>query len=323
MSGVAEKMREMRSRLKSAGGRLKEFARFPAQPAAFLRQKAEHLHAKARQWRDEPEMKPHDEPVPNASVWSPPRLETVVGSAPSSVPDETADAEHPSTLARLLRMAVIGLVVFLALPYFLIPFYRFVDPPLSALMARQLLTGTAIRHQWVDLDDMSPALAAAVVLSEDAAFCRHWGVDWRAIGAALGDAEDGERIRGASTIPMQTAKNLFLWNGFSVLRKVLEAPLAYYISALWPKRRVLEVYLNIAEWGPGIFGAEAAARYHFGKSASQLTGREAALLAASLPNPIRRKAGRPSGMTARIAARLQTRVGRETQDASCVLPRGQ
>jgi monofunctional biosynthetic peptidoglycan transglycosylase len=104
---------------------------------------------------------------------------------------------------------------------------------------------------------------------------------------------------------------------------VLEVPLAYYMTILWPKERVLEIYLNIAEWGPGIFGAEAAARYHFGKSASQLSSREASLLAASLPNPIRRKAGRPSSGTARLAARLQARVGREAQVASCVLPRGQ
>ena len=122
---------------------------------------------------------------------------------------------------------------------------------------------------------------------------------------------------------MQTAKNLFLWNGFSFVRKVLEVPLAYTMSIFWSKRRVLEVYLNIAEWGPGIFGAEAAARYHFGKAASQLSGREAALLAVSLPNPILRKAGRPSGMTARLAARLQSRVGRESQDASCVSLRNQ
>ena len=189
-------------------------------------------------------------------------------------------------------------------------------------MARQWLSGVSIRQQWVDFDEISPALPRAVVISEDATFCRHWGVDWSAVGEALEDAEDGGGVRGASTIPMQTAKNLFLWNGQSYIRKALEVPLAYAMSAIWPKRRVLEIYLNIAEWGPGIFGAEAAARYHFGKSASQLTPREASLLAAALPSPRTRNAGRPNGQTARIAARIGARVGREAQDAACVFARG-
>ena len=325
MSVVAEKMREMRSRLKSAGARLKEFARFPVVSAAFLRQKAGPSHRVKPRWRTVGQA-PGDEAAPPASVWAKAGGDATIGATLSNAPGDTLEASGAGQRhwsADVPRIAGIALLVILALPYFLIPFYRFIDPPFSALMARQFLTGTAISHRWVDIEAISPALAAAVVVSEDGTFCRHWGVDWRAVGAALDDAEDGERVRGASTIPMQTAKNLFLWNGFSFIRKVLEVPLAYYMSALWPKRRMLEIYLNIAEWGPGIFGAEAAARYHFGKSASQLTGREAALLAASLPNPILRRAGRPSGMTARLAARLQTRVGREAQDASCVLLRGQ
>jgi monofunctional glycosyltransferase len=215
-------------------------------------------------------------------------------------------------------MAGIALLILLALPYGLILVYRVIDPPFSALMARQFLSGVSVRQQWVDFDDIAPALPVAVVISEDAGFCRHWGVDWSAVGDAIEDAEDGDRVRGASTIPMQTAKNLFLWNGHSYIRKALEVPLAYAMSLIWPKRRVLEVYLNVAEWGPGIFGAEAAARYHFRKSASQLTAREAALLAAALPNPRRRHAGRPSGLTARIAAHIAARAQREAQDASCV-----
>jgi monofunctional glycosyltransferase len=326
MSVVAEKMLDMRSRLKSAGQRLREIARFPAEPAAFLRDKADALRERAQQWTGRGEPPSPDNTDPRAPVWHAVVQDATAhpdaATAPAE-PQDSTEAERPFGVRGVLRMAGMALLVYLALPYFLVPFYRFIDPPFSALMARQFLTGTAIRHDWVDLDEISPALPAAVIISEDGAFCRHWGVDWRAVGAAIDDAEDGDRIRGASTIPMQTAKNLFLWNGFSFVRKLLEVPLAYYISILWPKERVLEVYLNIAEWGPGVFGAEAAARYHFGKPASQLSGREAALLAASLPNPIRRKAGRPSGMTARLAARLQTRVGREAQDAACVLHRGQ
>jgi monofunctional biosynthetic peptidoglycan transglycosylase len=315
-------MRDMRDRLKSAGEKLREFARFPAEPAAFLRQKADALRERAHQWRAGRMRTPADEAPPRVSVWRAFAADSAAVPAASADTAESAgESARPSGLANALRMAGIILAVFLALPYFLIPFYRFIDPPFSALMARQFLTGTSIHHRWVDLDEISPALPAAVVISEDAGFCRHWGVDWRAVVAAIDDAGDGDRIRGASTIPRQTAKNLFLWNGFSFVRKVLEVPLAYYMSILWPKQRVLEIYLNIAEWGPGIFGAEAAARYHFGKSAAQLSSREAALLAASLPNPIRRKAGRPNGMTARLAARLQARVGREAQDASCVLSR--
>ena len=323
-------MRDMREALKSAGERLRLFARFPEDPAAFLRQKADALKQRAKQWRprsDEAHLAESPEAAP--SFWDrfhPP------GPSDQAVPPETFPSpelpaptwrERLPSLVRVLRWVGIALLIVLVLPYVLILVYRVIDPPFSALMARQWLTGVSIQHRWVDFEDISPALAQAVVISEDATFCRHWGVDWNAVGEALEDAEDGEPVRGASTIPMQTAKNLFLWNGQSYLRKILEVPLAYAMSAIWPKRRVLEIYLNIAEWGRGIFGAEAAARHHFGKSAAQLSPREAALLAAALPSPTRRNAGRPNGQTARIAARIGARVGREAQDASCVFARGQ
>jgi monofunctional glycosyltransferase len=319
-------MREMRDALKAAGERLRALARFPEDPAAFLRQKAEALKHRARQWR----LRVHQPtPAPSAKA-SPPLPEEPWPrdmAEPFPLPSAQQAAEAGwrrwlSRLPRVVRIAGVALLIVLALPYFLILVYRFVDPPFSALMARQWLSGVSIHQQWVDFEDISPALPLAVMTSEDAAFCRHWGVDWNAVGAALEDAEDGERVRGASTIPMQTAKNLFLWNGQSYLRKLLEVPLAYAMTAIWPKRRVLEIYLNIAEWGPGIFGAAAAARYHFGKTAAQLSPREAALLAAALPSPRTRHAGRPNGLTARIAARIGARVGREAQTASCVLPRG-
>jgi monofunctional biosynthetic peptidoglycan transglycosylase len=322
-------MRDMREALKSAGERLRLFARFPEDPAAFLRQKSGALKERARQWR----MRGNEASGPESaeaapSFWD--RFRRPGAADQGALPETFPSAELPATtsrerlpgLLRILRWVAIAVLIVLALPYALILFYRVIDPPFSALMVRQWFARASIHHRWVDFEDISPALAQAVVISEDATFCRHWGVDWNAVGEALEDAEDGERVRGASTIPMQTAKNLFLWNGQSYLRKILEVPLAYAMSVIWPKRRVLEIYLNIAEWGPGIFGAEAAARHHFGKSAAQLSPREAALLAAALPSPRTRNAGRPNGLTARIAARIGARVGREAQDASCVFARG-
>ena len=173
----------------------------------------------------------------------------------------------------------------------------------------------------MDFEDISPNLARAVVIAEDAAFCRHAGVDWNAVGEALDDFQDGDKPRGASTLPMQTAKNLFLWPEQNYLRKALEVPLAYFMSFVWPKQRVIEVYLNIAEWGPGIYGAEAAARYHFGTSAASLSRSEAALLAAALPSPRKRNAGRPSPRLQSIASRIQGRVEREAADAACIFDR--
>jgi monofunctional biosynthetic peptidoglycan transglycosylase len=143
-------------------------------------------------------------------------------------------------------------------------------------------------------------------------------VDWFAVGEALDDLEVGERPRGASTIPMQTAKNLFLWPEQSYMRKALEVPLAYFMSLVWSKQRVIEIYLNIAEWGPGVYGAEAAARHHFGTSAASLNRAQAALLVSALPNPLVRQAGKPGPAMRRRANRIQGRVGRESQDAACI-----
>lgn len=355
MNSFAENMRQMRDRLKSAGARLRDIAQRRGEAATMPQRNASGLRGLLGAWRGraqepaQPRTEEAGEPAwrlaagdirkrwtawrgakrQTAGPMADERAEPVLpwpqqGAAPSS-PLRAEPRYRPSEAeprrwgVRAAKIAAAALLVFLALPYALAPLYRFVDPPFSALMARQALSGVGLRHAWVDLNEMSPALPTAVIVAEDAGFCRHWGVDWNAVGEAMEDAEDGERVRGASTLPMQTAKNLFLWNGASYVRKALELPLAYYLSAIWPKRRLLEIYLNVAEWGPGVFGAEAAAREHFGKSASALSSREAALLAAVLPNPITRDAGRPSGGTARLAERIQQRVGREGQAASCVL----
>lgn len=199
--------------------------------------------------------------------------------------------------------------------------YRWVNPPTSTLMLGQAMSGTQIAQRWMPLDRMSPNLLHAVILSEDGQFCRHHGVDWLAMREAIEQSLDGA-ARGGSTITMQTVKNLFLWPSKSYVRKAIEIPLALGSEAVWPKRRILEMYLNIAEWGPGIFGAEAAARYHFGKSAANLTVREASLLAVSLPNPFEREAGQPGPGTQRLADRLQVRMRRVPRASACVLPTG-
>jgi monofunctional biosynthetic peptidoglycan transglycosylase len=214
-----------------------------------------------------------------------------------------------------LAAAVAGAVVVFVLV--LVVLYRWVNPPASTLMVGQWLSGSPITQRWVPLARISPHLARAVILSEDAKFCRHRGVDWGELGAAIESAREG-LPRGGSTIAMQVAKNLFLWSSRSYVRKALEIPLALTLDALWPKRRVLEIYLNIAEWGPGVFGAEAAARYYFGKPAAALSIQEAALLAVALPNPFERQADGPGPGTLRLAQRLMARMQRSHALAGCV-----
>lgn len=221
-------------------------------------------------------------------------------------------------MKRALKTVVILAAILAALPFVLIIVYRFADPPMSALMLRRAIEGTGVRQQWVNLQQISPHLPLAVVVSEDVRLCQHWGVDWQAVERAVDDAQDGVEPRATSTIAMQLAKNLFLWPERSYLRKAAEIPLAYFMTLVWPERRLIEIYLNIAEWGPGIFGAGMAARYHFNKPAASLSEMEAALLAASLPNPHVRRAGRPGSRTLRIAARITARMKREAQFSACL-----
>ena len=165
----------------------------------------------------------------------------------------------------------------------------------TANMALRYLEGDPLRQNWRPLEEMSPNLVRAVIAAEDTRFCSHEGIDFAAIEDALEERETSGRVRGASTITQQTAKNVFLWNGGGWVRKAPEAWLALFIDQFWGKRRVMEVYLNVAEWGDGRFGAEAAARYHLNKTAADLTPYEAALLAAVLPSPNKwrvRNAGR-------------------------------
>ncbi|CAH1670343.1 Biosynthetic peptidoglycan transglycosylase [Hyphomicrobiales bacterium] len=195
--------------------------------------------------------------------------------------------------------------------------YRFVPVP-STLMLGRWLTLKPVEREWVPLEKISPNLIRAVIAAEDQRFCRHHGVDWIELNAVLDD-EDGPS-RGASTLTMQTAKNVFLWPGRSYLRKGLEIPLAMAIDLAWSKQRVIEVYLNVAEWGEGLFGAEAAAQRYFGKPAARLTPAEAARLAAALPNPLLRNPARPSRGLQAAAARTQRRLGQLGSLGDCALP---
>ena len=192
-----------------------------------------------------------------------------------------------SLMRKLLRRftwLLAGCVLFVLM---VILVFRFVNPPTSAFMLAYLVTDSSpeLQHKWVPLSAISPWMPLAVVASEDQRFPEHHGVDFAAIRKAVSESKNGQGLRGASTITQQTAKNLFLWNGRSFVRKALDASLAIAIDALWPKRRILEVYLNIAEFGRGIYGVEAASRRYFGISASQLSQTQAARLAAVLPNP--------------------------------------
>ena len=223
-------------------------------------------------------------------------------------------------MRKILTTLALIVAVLVLLPYVVTPLYAVVRP-VSTVMLWRWVGGERMQRIWLPLDSFSPALPISVLIAEDARFCEHVGVDWQSVQTAIEDAHGGE-VRGASGIPQQVAKNLFLWPGRSYVRKALEVPLAYWIDFVLGKRRTLEIYLNIAEWGPnGEFGAEAGARRAFGHSARDLTWHEAALLAAVLPNPIRRSAARPRPVLLRLAQLYQGRALRSPQVDRCVRAR--
>jgi monofunctional glycosyltransferase len=223
----------------------------------------------------------------------------------------------PRWLPRLL-VIVFGLVV--VSPVALVLLYRVLAPPFTPLMAERWLAHGTVTERWVPLTAISPNLVRAVIASEDSKFCAHHGFDWDAIDRALAQDAAGERVRGGSTISQQTAKNLFLLPDRTWTRKGIEAAFTVLLEELWPKRRILEAYLNVAEWGPQRFGAEAAARAEFGKPASALSVSEAARLATMLPNPRRYHAGKPGPYVARQSKVIATRMGIVRRDHldSCV-----
>lgn len=209
---------------------------------------------------------------------------------------------------RLVRLVILALLLFAVAPYLLTPFYAG-GHPISSLMAWRWLTGRPVNRTWIDIADIAPSLPRSVVGAEDAKFCSHHGIDWDSVRDVIDDMQDGEATRGGSTITQQVAKNLFLWPSRSVVRKALEFPLALWIDAVLSKQRILELYLNVAEWGPdGQFGADAGADYAFGRSAAELSPPEAALMAAILPNPHSRSARKPGPGVRRLASTYMARA---------------
>ncbi len=221
---------------------------------------------------------------------------------------------------RWMRRAFKAVIVLALVPAVLTLLYApsFVHP-VSTLMLKDLVTFQGYDRRWVSLDDVAPVLANSVIMSEDGQFCFHHGVDLGELRGVVDDALAGEATRGASTITMQTVKNLFLWTRpASTLRKVVELPLAIYFDAVLSKRRIMEIYLNIAEWGPGIYGIEAAAQYHFGVPARKLSRRQAALLTVSLPNPYARNPAKPGPGLRRLASLIERRASRSAAYVGCV-----
>jgi monofunctional biosynthetic peptidoglycan transglycosylase len=214
---------------------------------------------------------------------------------------------------------VLAIVIVILMPVVLLPAYSTVNPPITTVMIAKRIAGASIIKAWRPIEDISPNLVRAVIVAEDARFCVHSGIDWQQVEEVLLDAEDGGQLRGASTITMQTVKNLFLWSGRSWFRKGLEVPLALYADAVLSKRRIVEIYLNIAEWDKGVYGAEAAARHHFGVSAARMSAMQAARMAATLPAPRLRDPARPGRTTGRLAGVYARRAAVSGPYVACVL----
>jgi monofunctional biosynthetic peptidoglycan transglycosylase len=236
----------------------------------------------------------------------------VQDSAPTIDPEPDMAGRYRRILRRRgwLRRAILFGFALAAAPLVLTLVY--IAPifhPLSTLMLKDLALLRGYDRQWVEIEDVAPVMLHSIIMSEDGQFCTHHGIDWRELSGVIDDALDGEASRGASTITMQTVKNLYLWQRpLGTLRKAIEIPYAFYVDLVMSKRRIMEIYVNIAEWGPGIYGVEAAAQHHFGRSAGNLTRRQAALLTAALPNPILRNPGKPSSGLRRIANRIERRA---------------
>jgi len=231
--------------------------------------------------------------------------------------DDEKSATRPSRFRRILRFGLKVAAVLALIPAVLVPVYV-VIPPISTLMIATRIAHGPIERDWVSFDEIAKVLVISVMVSEDGQFCAHRGVDWGALNEVLEDPDGPSR--GASTIAMQTVRNLFLWTSPSYLRKGLEIPIALYADAIWTKRRTMEIYLNIAEWGPNIFGIEAAAQHHFSRSAKDLTASQSALLAVTLPNPRTRDPAKPSGMMRSLARTVAARARVAGDYVKCLYP---
>jgi len=212
-------------------------------------------------------------------------------------------------LGRRLAQAIVG---FFGISILLVLLYGFMPVFVTPLMILRLFEGEGISKDWVAYEDVSPDVYRAVIAAEDNLFCQHYGFDINAILGAFKKNQRGKRIYGGSTISQQTAKNVFLWPGTNIVTRLLRKGFEAYFTGLqelfWGKRRTLEIYVNVIEWGHGIYGVEAAAQFHFKKSAAELSKREAALLAAVLPNPRRWSAGKPTSYISRRANSIARRM---------------
>jgi len=221
-------------------------------------------------------------------------------------------------IERALRILGFVLLALIVLPYLIAPLYAVIRP-VSTVMLWRMVTGQRVERIYTPLSQISPQVALAVIVAEDGRFCSHHGVDLAEIRDALREADDFDDVRGGSTITQQVAKNLFLWPGRSLLRKALEFPLALWIDLVLSKRRILEIYLNVAEWGPnGEFGVEAGARHAFRISARNVSQSQAALLAAALPNPHDRDTQRPGPGLRRLAGLYVARAARSPGADNCL-----
>ncbi len=224
-----------------------------------------------------------------------------------------------SPVKRILLLIVAVLVILAAMPLVLTPIYAMrAVHPVSTLMLADHFTFKPMLRNWVPIDDVAPVLAYSVLMSEDGQFCKHDGIDWGEMRRVVEDALAGEETRGASTIPMQSAKNLFLWSGRSYIRKGLEAPLALYYDLMLSKRRIMEIYLNVVEWDTGVYGIQAASQHYFGRDADKLTAKQAALLAVTLPAPGTRNPARPDRTMQALAARVQRLAQRSGAYVDCL-----
>ena len=224
-----------------------------------------------------------------------------------------------SKTALLVRFSLSFLCMVFVLPAFLLLLYRveFVHP-VSTIMIKDGIAGSGSRREWVEFEDIAPVLYQSVMMSEDGQFCSHGGIDWGALDQVIDDAIDGERTRGASTITMQLVKNLFLWPDRSFVRKGLEVPYALMAEQILGKKRILEIYLNVAEWDEGVFGIEAAAQHYFNRPAMKLGPKYASLLAVTLPNPKGRNPAKPGRKMNSLARTIRARARASGAYIQCV-----
>lgn len=246
---------------------------------------------------DTPEPEPEPEPAPQPD-----------SATPEPEPDKPVPPPKAGLAKSLLRWVTFVIVGFFLFSVLSVALHRFVPVPVTILMVQRLFEGEGLDHRWVSAERISPHLKAAVIAAEDAKFCTHAGFDIEAIEKAQKHNARSKKKRGASTISQQTAKNVFLWPSRSWVRKGFEVYYTGLIELMWPKERILEVYLNSVEWGPGVYGAESAARYWFGKSADDLTRNEAARLAAILPSPRKWKAAKSGKYVQKRSGMIQARA---------------